>query len=136
MSDIPEIQAREDALQAMRDGAWEGVEAAQVQAALEAAEADRTGGYGGRVLGFGMILARPVHEGGDWQEFVVAVTDGERQAQMVVRLSGSALPRIDNTDEARWEHVRERLQNAAGSLPNDGRRYENVLLHHPLHLGA
>jgi hypothetical protein len=132
---IPEIKEREDALAHLREHGGDGITPAQVEAAIAAAEDDRTGGYSGRTLGFGVILARPLYEGGDWQEFVVAVTDGTRHAQMVVRLSRTAAAQFDDV-AARWEHVRERLQGATASLRNDGRRYENVLLYHPLGFGA
>ena len=29
------------------------------------------------------------------------------------------------------EHLLERMRNAVGTLPNDGARYENVILNHP-----
>ena len=132
---IPEIQEREDALAQLRQHGGGGVTPEQVESAIAAAENDRAGGYRGRTLGFGLILARPLYDGGDWQEFVVVVTDGTRHAQIVARLTGTAAGRFDDV-AARWEHVHERLQGAVGSLKNDGLRYENVVLNHPLGFGA
>jgi hypothetical protein len=94
---LAEAEAR---LQAMIAGDVDGISPAQAQTAVEAVTRDRKGGLGGRSLGFAVIQARPLYEGGDWQEFVVAVSDGGRNAAILARLSGSLAKRAAGHDDA------------------------------------
>jgi hypothetical protein len=112
-------------------GVVPAVSAADARAAVERARADKEGGLGGRSLGFAIIHARNLYDGGDFQEFLVAVTDGTRDAAIIARLSGSAVAGLKARGEDVVAHLLERMQNAVGTLPNDGRRYENVILNHP-----
>lgn len=105
--------------------------AGEAEAALAAARADQAGEYAARSVGFGVIRAGELYDGGDLQEFVIAITDGTRQAAIVARLSGSAVARLRARGEDPAEHLLERMRSAVGTLPNDGRRYENVILNHP-----
>jgi hypothetical protein len=62
----------------------------------------------------------------------VAVTDGERQAAVVARMSRSHLASLEAHGEDHISHLIGRLNGIAGNFPNDGNRYENVLLHDPI----
>ena len=128
------IEERTAVLHAMLAGRVDGVGPDEARRGLEAARANREQGYGGRTLGFGVIQARPLYEGGDWQQFLVAVTDGERQAAITVSFSGSQIAALNARGEDVTAHLLDRLQGATGSLPNDGHRYENIILHHPIRL--
>jgi hypothetical protein len=139
MSSVPEIAEREEALRLMLEGQSDAAAAEEARAGVEAARADReredaAGILGPRELGFGLIRAGQLYDGGDWQELLFAVTDGEREAAIVARLSGSLVASLTARGEDVVGHAFERLRGAAGSLPDDGRRYENVLLHHPFTL--
>jgi hypothetical protein len=126
--EIPETVEREDAFARMLRGDDPTVSAEQARTALDEANADRTGGWRGRDLGFAILRA---HDASDGQDFDVLVTDGTRVAAMLAHLSGT---QVAVHAEAVVEQVLDRLRGAAGSLPNDGNRYENILLYHPLGL--
>jgi hypothetical protein len=126
MDAIPDlIREREDALAAMLTGQWEGVSADAAAAGVEAANEERTGGYAGRAVGFGVIAEKGA---GDGIEFLVAITDGTRQGAIRARLTGTRAAVLRNTGVDAREHIVERLRNAALSLPNDGNRYLNMIL--------
>jgi hypothetical protein len=129
--DIPEVKAREDALADLRAHGAPDIATEQVESAIAAAEADRIDGD--RTIGFGLILSRPWPrpDGGDWYEFVVAVSDGQRQAQIDVRLARSVAQPIP--EDQQWKHVWKRLHNLEGNVRKD-ERYETVLRSHPLQL--
>jgi hypothetical protein len=123
--DADPISEREAALKVMLAGQWEGVRADDAQRGVSLADENRKGGFGGRTLGFGVISAQGR---GDGVEYLVAVTDGERQAAIRARLSGTRLAILGGAGEDPATHVVGRLQDATGSLPNDGNRYKNMLL--------
>jgi hypothetical protein len=130
--DIDPIAESERRLAALLAGAEPDVPREAAVAAVGAAREDKEyGGLGGRSLGFAIIRASDLYAGGDWQEFLVVVSDGERHAAIVARLSGSAVAVLAARGEDAGEHLLERLRNAVGTLPNDGHRYENVILNHP-----
>jgi hypothetical protein len=123
--DADPIADREGALEAMLAGGWGGIDGAAARAGIEAADENRTGGFGGRSLGFGVIASR---DQGDGTNFVVAVTDGDRRGAITARLSGTLMAKLRHEGVDPAEHVVERLQSATGSLPNDGNRYLNIIL--------
>jgi len=135
MEMIPDpIQRAKNRLDAMLTGADELVEPRQAEAALERALQDKAGGYAGRSLGFAVIdyLLK-----GDGTNYRVLVTDGELQGVIVARLSGTLMSMLAARGEDPKQHLVERLQNAAGSLPNDGNRWLNIVLQdEPLQLNA
>jgi hypothetical protein len=130
--DIDPIAESEQRLARVLAGAELDVPREAAVAAVDAAREDMEhGGLGGRSLGFAIIRAGDLYAGGDWQEFLVVVSDGEREAAIVARLSGTAVAVLAARGEDPGEHLLERMRNAVGTLPNDGRRYENVILNHP-----
>jgi len=133
--EIPDpIQRAKDRLAAMLEGFDELVEPQQAEAALERALHDKAGGYAGHSLGFAVIDFLPK---GDGTNYRVLVTDGELQGVIVVRLSGTLLRMLEARGEEPAEHLVERLQNAAGSLLNDGNRWLNIVLQpEPLQFNA
>ena len=58
----------------------------------------------------------------------VLATDGELQGVIIVRLSRTLLAVLSARGDDPEEHLVERLQNAAASLPNDGNRWLNIVL--------
>jgi hypothetical protein len=123
------VAAAEQRLARMLAG--HAADASAAEAALAVARADQAGEYAARSVGFGVIRAGELYDDGDWQEFVIAITDGTRHAAIVARLSGSAVAGLLARGEDPAEHLLERMRSAVGTLPNDGRRYENVILNHP-----
>ncbi len=97
------------------------------QHALDEASADATG----RSVGMAIAEVGELYGGGDYQRFLVVVSDGERAALIEARLSGSAVAVVEARGEDAPSHLLERMRSAVGSLPNDGHRYENVILNHP-----
>lgn len=134
MSQVPNLaEERETVLRAMLAGRVNGIASEEASRAVSEALGSRTE-HGGRSVGFGVIQARPLYEGGDRQEFLVVVTDGKRQAAITVSLSGTQIAILQARGEPVLAHLLDRLQGAAGSLPNDGRRYDNLVLNHPIRL--
>lgn len=115
----------------MATGAEDDISPDDAARALDEARADQVGTYPARSVGFGMIHTSELYDGGDHQQFVVALTDGSREAAIVARLSGTAVAVITAQGEDPGEHLLERMRRAVGTLPNDGHRYENVILNHP-----
>jgi hypothetical protein len=104
VSSTPEIAEREEALRQMLEGESDSASADEARAGVEAARRDRerddaAGILSPRELGFGLIKAGRLHGGGDWQELFFAVTDGEREAAIVVRLNGSLVASLAARDE-------------------------------------
>jgi hypothetical protein len=64
-----------------------GVSAEEAQAGLDAARDFMQGGYAGRSPGVGVIHEWP--DRNDEYEFLVAVTDGTRNAAVIAKLGGS-----------------------------------------------
>ncbi len=124
--DIPDpIQRAKDRLADILGGSDELAQPVQAEAALERALQNKEGGFGGRSLGFAVIDSQGR---GDGTNYRVVVTDGEQQGVIVARLSGTLLSMLAARGEAPDEHLVERLQNAAGSLPNDVNRWLNIVL--------
>jgi hypothetical protein len=124
--DIPDpIQRAKDRYADMAAGADASVAPAQVAGATEQALQNKEGGLGGRSLGFAVIDSQ---QKGDGANYRVLVTDGEQHGVIVARLSGTlrSMLAVRGTDEN--DHLVERLQNATGSLPNDGNRWLNIVL--------
>jgi hypothetical protein len=128
------IQRSKDRLTALLDGSDEFAQPAQAEAARARALQNKEGGFGGRSLGFAVIDSQPR---GDGTNYRVLVTDGEQEGVIVVRLSGTLLAVLPARGADAEEHLVERLQNAAGSLPNDGNRWLNMVLQdEPIEFGA
>jgi hypothetical protein len=127
--DIPDpIQRAKDRYADMAAGAEASVAPAQVTGALEQALQNKEGGLGGlggRSLGFAVIDSQ---QKGDGANYRVLVTDGEQHGVIVARLSGTLLSMLAARGTDENDHLVERLQNATGSLPNDGNRWLNIVL--------
>ena len=84
-------------------------------------------------LGFGVIRAGEPING---QRFLVAVTDGERDAAIAVTLTNTLILELGVKGEHTSTYVIERISSAAsGSFEADD-RYEEVLLAHPYTFSA
>jgi hypothetical protein len=83
--------------------------------------------------GVGMAIADvgALYDGGDFQRFLIVISDGDRAALIEARLSGSAMAGLEARGEDVEAYLVERMRSAVGTLPNDGHRYENVILNHP-----
>ena len=55
-------------LAVMSAGEWDGVTADEAERGVAVARENLTSGFGGRRLGYGLIKAAPLYEGGDWQQ--------------------------------------------------------------------
>jgi hypothetical protein len=130
------IADRENYLAAMLRGDVPGISSAITRDAVEQARADMEGPIGPRSLGFSVAYARPLYEGGDFQELLMVVTDGTRDAAFVARVSGTAIAMLEHRGTPVAEFALEELHRIEGGFRNDGMRCENVLLHHPLTLTA
>lgn len=104
----------------------------EAKPALDAAIADASG----RSVGMAIAEVGALYDGGDFQRFRVVVSNGGRAALIEARLSGSAVAGLEARGEDVAAHLLERMRSAVGSLPNDGHRYENVILNHPLGFSA
>jgi hypothetical protein len=123
---IPEIVEREQEFTRMLANPSTADEA---QAGLEAAREQRFEGVANapRTLGFGVIRAdEPV----DGLHFLVAVTDGSRDAAVSVTLAGTLVAVLGARGEDPAWHLIDRISRDAGEFKVD-RRYEEILLHHP-----
>jgi hypothetical protein len=99
----------------------------ELEAAVAAAIADAaTRGVGIAVGEVGVL-----YDGGDYQRFLIVISDGTRAALIEAHLSGSAVAGLAARGEDVEAHLLERMRSAVGTLPNDGQRYENVILNHP-----
>lgn len=100
---------------------------AELKAAVTVAVADAAT----RSVGFAIGQVGHLYDGGDFQRFLIVISDGKRAALIEARLSGSAVAGLEARGEDVEAHLLERMRSAVGTLPNDGRRYENVILNHP-----
>ncbi|HWB21503.1 MAG TPA: hypothetical protein VG652_01295 [Gaiellaceae bacterium] len=104
----------------------EGPSAEAAKRGLDDAYVNREEGpLGPRSLGFGHIIEEP---GDDSVVHVLAITDGERQGIIRAWLSNSSLAGVEAVGESGGAHAVARLQQSSGTLPNDGKRYENMIL--------
>jgi len=136
MSEIPDpIGEREGALAAMLAGrsheateeeAREGLEAARRQRAENVISAPRE-------VGFGIIKAEGPLLG---QRFLVAVTDGEREAAITITLTEMLILELGMKGERSSTYVIERISSAASGSFKAEHRYEEVLLAHPYTFSA
>jgi hypothetical protein len=99
----------------------------EAQQALDEAIADAAG----RSVGMAIAEVGALYDGGDYQRFLVVISDGDRAALIEARLSGSAVAGLEARGEDVESHLLERMRSSVGTLPNDGHRYENVILNHP-----
>jgi hypothetical protein len=99
----------------------------EVQPAVDEAVADAAT----RSVGMAIAEVGSLYDGGDFQRFLIVISDGERAGLIEARLSGSAVAGLEARGEDVEAHLLERMRSAVGTLPNDGHRYENVILNHP-----
>ena len=136
MSEVPDpVGERERALAEMLDGRSRDATADEARAALEAARKARGEDVvSPSTLGFGVIRAGEPING---QRFLVAVTDGERDAAAIaVTLTNTLILELGVKGEHTSTYVIERISRAAsGSFEADD-RYEEVLLAHPYTFSA
>ena len=135
MSEVPDpVGERERALAEMLDGRSRDATADEARAALEAARKARGEDVvSPSTLGFGVIRAGEPING---QRFLVAVTDGERDAAIAVTLTNTLILELGVKGEHTSTYVIERISSAAsGSFEADD-RYEEVLLAHPYTFSA
>ena len=135
MSEVPDpVGERERALAEMLDGRSRDATADEARAALEAARKARGEDVvSPSTLGFGVIRAGDPING---QRFLVAVTDGERDAAIAVTLTNTLILELGVKGEHTSTYVIERISSAAsGSFEADD-RYEEVLLAHPYTFSA
>jgi hypothetical protein len=136
MSEIPDpVGERERALaemlagrsrEATEDEAREGLEAARRQRVENVISAPRE-------VGFGIIKAKEPLDG---QRFLVAVTDGERNAAITVTLTNALILELGIKGEHTSTYVIERISSAASGSFEAEHRYEEVLLAHPYTFSA
>jgi hypothetical protein len=69
--------------------------------------------------------------GADYEPFPRRRHRRERAALVEVRLSGSAVTVVGARGQDVSAHLLERMRLAVGTLPNDGKRYDNVILNQP-----
>ena len=135
MSEVPDpVGERERALAEMLDGRSRDATADEARAGLEAARKARGEDVvSPSTLGFGVIRAGEPING---QRFLVAVTDGERDAAIAVTLTNTLILELGVKGEHTSTYVIERISRAAsGSFEADD-RYEEVLLAHPYTFSA
>ena len=136
MSEVPDpVGERERALAEMLDGRSRDATADEARAGLESARKTRGEDVisAPRTLGFGVIRAEDPING---QRFLVAVTDGERDAAITVTLTNTLILELGIKGEHTSTYVIERISSAAsGSFEADD-RYEEVLLAHPYTFSA
>ena len=100
---------------------------AELQPAVDEAIADSAT----RSVGMAIAEVGGLYDGGDFQVLLIVISDGERAALIEARLSGSAVAGLEARGENVEAHLLERMRSAVGTLPNDDRLYENVILNHP-----
>src|SRR5262249_28734798 len=98
-------------------------------AGLDAARAARHENVisGPRTLGFGLIKAEEPFDG---QRFLVAVTDGERDAAITVTLTGTLVAVLDARKEDAAAHALDRVARASGGIKGEHGYVEVLLAHH------
>ena len=136
MSEIPDpVAEREGALAEMLAGRSREATAEEARAGLDAARQARLEDVisAPRTLGFGVIRAEDPFDG---QRFLVAVTDGERDAAITITLTSTLIVELGIKGEHTSTYVIERISRAASGTFKADRRYEEVLLAHPYTFSA
>jgi hypothetical protein len=136
VSEIPDpIGERERALADMLDGRSREAAAEEARAGLEAARKRRVEDVisAPPTLGFGVIRAEAPFDG---QRFLVAVTDGERDAAITITLTDTLIVELGIAGEHTSTYVIERISRAASGSFKADRRYEEVVLAHPYTFSA
>lgn len=82
-------------------------------------------------MGFGLIQSRPLYGGGDWQDFLFAMTDGQRNAPLATRVSGTQIAVLNANNQDVADHLVERLHGRAEMIPNERDRFAEMLLGQP-----
>jgi hypothetical protein len=72
----------------------------------------------------------------DGQRFLVAVTDGSRDAAVEVNLTGTLVATLSNRGEDAFAHAFERISRAAYGSVKVEHRYQEVLIVHPYTFSA
>jgi hypothetical protein len=124
------IGDRERALAEMLAGRSREATADEARAGLEAAWRTRTedAAAAPRALGFGVIKAgEPLAN----QRFLVAVTDGERDAAITIVLTNTLILELGIKGEHTSAYVIQRIGRVASDSFKADDRYEEVLLAHP-----
>jgi len=134
--DVPDpMQECQDRLAAMRAGnRADEVTPEEAERGLVAARGDRSAGFGGRQLGWGLIKAYGLNGlgVGDRLPCWFAISDGEHDGAVLASLSGSDAAAASNQGEVPAEVLWERLR--AIPLENPASHFLQVALNHPLHL--
>jgi hypothetical protein len=135
------VEARELSMQVQLAGRSSTVTREEAEAGFATARADLEAGRGsGYGLGFGFVKNIGSPRGLDGVQSEVAVTDGDRVANIHAIVSGSRLsmlgrPRFDEVDEEVLDWIRGRLYEKAGAISRSSDRYAALLTEaHPLHL--
>lgn len=132
---IPDPVAEgEDRLYTMLAGESNLASQEDAMQAVDAAHRDLTGGRG-RGLGAGVALIEPPtqrRDGGDHSEFLCIVTDGRREAAMLVKLAREREATL--LDESAEAHVLDRLYDIVRSVKRSFDSYANLVAHSPLML--
>jgi hypothetical protein len=130
--DADPVEECQQRLTRMRAGQFEGVTAEEATEGAEAAHMDLGVGWGGRRIGWGLIKAFDLYEGGDWQQAWFAISDGERYGAVLASLSGSEVAAARNRGEDPVDVLRERLRDML--IPNNIDHFAQVALSHPIRL--
>jgi hypothetical protein len=136
MSEIPDpVGERERALAEMLAGRSREATEDEARAGLEAARRQRVENVisAPREVGFGIIKAE---EPFDDQRFLLAVTDGERDAAITVTLTDTLILELGIKGEHTSTYVIERINSAASDSFKAKHRYVEVLLAHPYTFSA
>lgn len=116
----------------MRLGNRQGVTPAEAEQGGEAARMDLGVGWGGRRVGWGLIKALEMYEGGDWQQAWFAISDGDRDGAVLTSLNGTQVGVAKNRGENPMDVLAERLRDI--QVPNNGDHFDQIALAHPIHL--
>jgi hypothetical protein len=129
------IAEREESLRIQLAGASSAITADEAKRGIEGAHAALTDGRGkGYGIGFAPIKNFGSVRGEDATTLCIAVTDGTREANLHVKVSGSRSAVISAREEHTGSWVEDRLYAIAGSIPRDADRYSTILARHPIAL--
>jgi hypothetical protein len=128
------IAEREESLRIQLAGASAAITADEAKRGIEGAHAALTDGRGkGYGVGFAPIKNFGSIRGEDATTLCIAVTDGNREANFHVKISGSRSAVI-SAREHTGSWVEDRLYAIAGGIPHDADRYSTILARHPIAL--
>ena len=114
----------------MLGGEWDGVSAAQARIGLQQArDGLASGALGPRSVGFGRI-ASVGH--GDGIDYLVAVTDGTREAAVIVHITDLRLGPLQARGEDEVEQLIDWLNGLAAGVRMDSDHYEAIVRGDPL----